>query len=383
MNKQYFFRGFVVFFAFLGLYIPLFAEAPELQYVMPNSWKKITRLSTSEEIVFLQKSESVLQRIVENAYFGGTFLLEEKIRETTRVYRQRAGNEVFYRLITTETKTPDFSDSRNIVFFQSFLHSRNEENILLCMAPYNSVVASQWARFQVFGSIDIIEGTGKVKGILATDICVSEGEKYGSLAIIKDQAAGSSSAVYLPWKDASLISNETELPYYSWSSYHYFEEVHSYIWIKIEASDCLVDEKIPLRYGLQNAFDGDPATSYVENTEDDLMQITFSTSLVIGRFAVKNGYALDRTLYSKNNRIKEIVLFKVDLARMNEQYNITKTAKILSDNTLGYQIIETDGVFANLSVTDLYKGTNYNDTCIAEFNLYTTEYGWLFGDINE
>ncbi|GHV57531.1 hypothetical protein AGMMS49579_23520 [Spirochaetia bacterium] len=369
MDKQYFFRRFVVFFVFLGLYIPLFAEAPELQYVMPNSWKKITRLSTSEEIVFLQESESVLQRIVETAYFGGTFLLEEKIHETTRVYRQRAGNEVFYRLITTETKTPDFSDSRNIVFFQSLLHSRNEENILLCMAPYNGGFATQTAYFKIFSSIDIIEGIGKVKGILVSGIREFEGEKYGSSRIVKGQTVGGSSAAYLPWTDAPLISNETEVPYYSGPTYFYFEEVHSYIWIKIEASNCLVDEKIPLRYGLQNAFDGDPATSYVENTEDDNMQIVISgVGNGCRRIAIINGYAQNEVLYRNNNRIKSI-------------YHNNDRMIILSDNTLIYQIIETENEV--LSVRNLYKGDKYNDTCLAEYNVFLEGFGWLFGDINE
>ena len=41
-------------------------------------------------------------------------------------------------------------------------------------------------------------------------------------------------------------------------------------------NDFLIDKKNPFRYTLQNAFDGDPATSYVENSKNDLIEIIFN-----------------------------------------------------------------------------------------------------------
>jgi hypothetical protein len=138
--------------------------------------------------------------------------------------------------------------------------------------------------------------------------------------------------------------------------------------IEISASSYLVDPNIPFRYGLQNAFDGDPATSYVENTEDDFIEIEFSGIYrygYINKIAIINGYALNATLYNNNNRIKKI--------KFNEQ--------LLKDYDLSHRILDAPQA-QWVIVEDIYKGGIYNDTCIAELNA-KTEHGWLFGDRNE
>jgi hypothetical protein len=144
-----------------------------------------------------------------------------------------------------------------------------------------------------------------------------------------------------------------------------------YTSIRITASDCLVDPNIPLRYSLQNAFDGDPSTSYVENTDDDLMEIYFGIDYGdIEAIAVINGYSQNDNSYKSNNRIKEI--------EDDKGYGVKY---YLKDNTLTFQILKPYGN-SFIYVTDLYKGTRYNDTCIAELNVKTKN-GWLLGDINE
>jgi hypothetical protein len=78
------------------------------------------------------------------------------------------------------------------------------------------------------------------------------------------------------------------------------------------------------------------------------------------------------SLYKDNNRVRKISVFIND----NERKEF-----VLNDNTLSWQFIE-HASFA-MSVTEIYHGAKYNDTCIAEYNVYSSEYGWLFGDINE
>ena len=78
--------------------------------------------------------------------------------------------------------------------------------------------------------------------------------------------------------------------------------------VRIQASDYLFDSRCPLKYSIQNAFDGNPATSYVENTEDDLMKIVLRKISVRKdlevKFAIINGYASSSSLYKANNRSK-------------------------------------------------------------------------------
>ena len=61
-----------------------------------------------------------------------------------------------------------------------------------------------------------------------------------------------------------------------------------------------------LKYSIQNAFDGNPATSYVENTEDDLIRIAISAEGVFDKVRLINGYAKNKELYYSNNRIKTV-----------------------------------------------------------------------------
>jgi hypothetical protein len=113
----------------------------------------------------------------------------------------------------------------------------------------------------------------------------------------------------------------------------------------------------------------------VENTEDDLIDISISGSFFssnpVKRVAIINGYAQNMALYKSNNRLQTILMFKnKELHRLQ-----------LTDNTISWQFIETDG--RGFAVADIYKGEKYNDTCIAEYNICTEQNGWLFGDIDE
>jgi hypothetical protein len=93
--------------------------------------------------------------------------------------------------------------------------------------------------------------------------------------------------------------------------------VQEYSTIRITASDCLVDPNVPLRYSLQNAFDGDPSTSYEENTDDDLIRLDlmYANYEKTKQITIINGYAQNMDLYTRNNRVKEI---SVETYQLNE-----------------------------------------------------------------
>ena len=78
----------------------------------------------------------------------------------------------------------------------------------------------------------------------------------------------------------------------------------------IQASHYLFDSKSPLKYSIQNVFDGNPATSYVENTEDDLIKLSFPVygNKYSGRFTISliNGYASNEKLYQKAYKVEVV-----------------------------------------------------------------------------
>lgn len=110
--------------------------------------------------------------------------------------------------------------------------------------------------------------------------------------------------------------------------------------IYINCSKPLIDEKETFKYTIQNAFDKNPATSYVEDTEDDLMYISFGSQRQLEKIALINGYTLE----------------------LNTQANYTCIPSII--------------------IESYYKGSSYSDTCIAEVDYLFQKDGWLFGGIN-
>jgi hypothetical protein len=275
------------------------------------------------------------------------------------VYRQEAGEDIFYRIIVTANDSPDFM-SRAI----KFVHILVYQNMPLLTRRYNHVSPSQNDTLLIFQGIDIIINKGKAKGIFTSNVWVDIGTTYDSTdwnaGWKSGQTASLSSGDYFTMDDllkGDVPPSETKPT------------------LEIDASDCLVDPSVPLRYGLQSAFDGDHATSYVANTKDALFEIRFgfvwslSTKPLITKLALINGYAQNEELYFANNRIKRI-------AGQGETE--------FQDGILDFQFVDfTQGEQSAITVTELFKGEKYNDTCMAEFNIKLDKTGWLFGDIYE
>lgn len=363
---------FVLLFAVIPA---LYAEAPELRNVMPNSWRKITRLTSVEEEAFLINNKSLLDSIVENMYsepFEGYFLIKDCIYTTSRVYKEQAGTDTFYRIITSSTKDPDFNNAHECRFMQNFIYNYNGKLVWLTDGVYNylSIPGQRNVNFFYYTSIHIVQGNGCAKGVMVATLGVgyiTDGEEKG-YAATKGQIIGSTRVYYYLMEEVEKKINNEE-----------------YAVIQITASGSLVDQNCPLRYGLQNAFDGDPSTSYVENTEDDLMEIdlTYANYEKITKIAVINGYAQNTSLYRRNNRIKTIGI-KSPEWNDDRSYLVDKIKDNLSlkDNCLSYQFFNVSFP-SGVDILDIYRGEIYNDTCIAELNLNVDGYGWLFGDINE
>jgi hypothetical protein len=149
--------------------------------------------------------------------------------------------------------------------------------------------------------------------------------------------------------------------------------------IKITASHPLMDADDPFRYTIQNAFDQNPATSFVEDTEDDLMEciLYFSDKLFqdyqqkqISFIGIKviNGYAQNENLYKLNNRI-------------------TKAGKHKLQETLDYQYLYYGenilGKGLGFGADEIKYGSQYSDTCLSELDFLFTDETLLFGDTNE
>nr|MBP3280738.1 hypothetical protein [Treponema sp.]MBP3283859.1 hypothetical protein [Treponema sp.] len=295
----------------------------------------------------------------------------------------------FYRLLVSEspleaaytaeykskTITADENLSENTVFQIVFIKTKTNALQKIGLFPY----ADKWAT------------QGKTEGFTFNDLMIKTLNKSEIGFFVTEVSVG------FVVDRSKLDENKVKIDYYTcknqiaaynrtwFSKYHIDESITdvSKDSIDIQASDCLFDAKCPLKYSIQNAFDGNPSTSYVENTEDDLMKIIFRKIAIRKdleiKFAVTNGYASNASLYTDNNRIKKCGVangkntpFLVELSDMDLNYQI----KTINRDESAYT-----GLF-EFVVEEVYLGKKYNDTCLAELNFWDySEKEWFFGDL--
>jgi hypothetical protein len=340
-------------------------EPELLRNVMPNCWRLLSRLTETEEKDFIKENTAYFLQVAELLRTYGLGLSYTRWNSTPEycfIYRQQVGNDTFYRVLVTTDSAPDFL-SHTICFYQYLIY---EGAPIYFAGPYNKKTATQREHYSSFYSLDIIHGAERAKGIMETELIISPSNKlnWSEDAMQKNgQLYGDSESHYYLMED---LLNGNRSP------------------IRINATDCLVDHDIPLRYSLQNAFDGDPSTSYVENTDDNLIEISLSflNNRKIKQIAIINGYSQDKDLYIMNNRAKEISVETYQLNSTQTELKIIFLGRwLLEDNTLNYQFVNIEKL-DRFKISDIFLGTTYNNTSIAELN-FLTDNGWLFGDLYE
>ena len=366
------------------------ASAPELRNMMPNSWEKLTRLTEPEEKEFLsrQQVKSDIEGIKSGSWGAPKYTIKEK-----RVYKEKANNVEFYRVLACNQNMADFLNAE----YRDGAAAKAEYDSFIKCSMQQTVYAKQGTReiykicsleYRVYG---ISEGNMETKGceyfvfhdflikelnkneigffITETSIGYQAELKNNNVGIDyckeKGQMCGANSCEFLRVKNEedfvkALRDNDRR--------------------VRIQASDYLFDSRCPLKYSIQNAFDGNPATSYVENTEDDLMKIEFQhiEECHVTGLAIINGYSANEKLYLNNNRIK---VFQYN-SKGIESY-IKKIT--LEDKKMDYQIFSDcfpNHPFAITSgIKEIYYGEKYSDTCLSEINLLCKSNSCLFGEL--
>lgn len=396
-------------------YSTAFSEAPELKSMMPNSWKRLARLSETEERAFISQGagKKSMDEFKKEHYWKDSF--------DFRVYRETVCGIDFYRLLICggELKTfltqaygdrifgdcesaeyAKFDEMRRASTAQ-IVFAKGKDNAWkeiwnMKIRGYSAIepISTPWTDGFVFYDLMIRKLNGREIGFFTTEASVGIRVGNGNpVKITNPNFEGTS-----PWMDdgepLGAYYNKRKGQLVGGCTMYFtkrgvdeeIKSVRAKDEIRVDGSEFLFDPKCPLRYSLQNAFDGDPATSYVENTEDDLMEITFRrlnnirTNLET-TFAIINGYASSRNLYAANNRIRKCGI------KNNEDFPFVVD---VADNIMHYQIKTINrpkdaytGLF-EFVVTNIYRGNRYNDTCMAELNFYDSEKKiWLFGEIDE
>jgi len=334
-------------------------ELELLRNVMPNSWHKLERLTEAEEQAFVIKNINVLLHIEQTIEQASDNI---GTPEYFSVYRQQAGIDTFFRVFVTEDSNPDFM-SRSIRFVQFLVYNEH----IIARGIYNDTHIARDLDY-VFISIDIIEGLERVKGIMITHLL------YNETYIFNNHFSGITGCDYYLWKDiiGSINTGSVNI-------------IGGLTGFKIIASNCLVASDSPLRYSLQNAFDGNPSTAYVSNDEDSqlVIDLSMTTYELIRRIAVINGLAENPSIYRNHNRIEKIGI-RSYVWNDDNSFLITKITDevLLKDNYFSYQLFNVNSP-VEIIVLSTYAGTRYNAASLGELNLYHHDLGWLFGDIDE
>ena len=362
----------------------LHAQAPTMKALVPTEWELMNELTEAETKKFMENHKEIFdycEKISFSHLEGRHFPEQNVCLEETRVFKEAVNGDTFYWVLVPGNRMNDTKEMMEGVswvsekhYFLGLVRVEDGRDRLLFLHPTLNIDTDGRSFYYAVRTYQIIKGKDRNKGIIyyenrfRFDTKEVPGTKFNDVRKVKGQPVGFITAAhyYLFEEEPAETEYCEYLPGFALKNWDY---------INIYASDFLWDLNDPLKYGLQNAFDGNPATSYVENTEDDLFEIKIYDAKYHPLFAIINGYAQNEKLYMDNNRVK---LFNYD-------YN-------LSDGTLNYQFIKGQGD-TKLVVKDFYKGLKYSDTCIAELNMKAVkdfyaelkpeESDWIFGDIDE
>lgn len=338
---------------------------------------QIEELSLEQGIRELQLTEKELKEI--NKDFFGVLehnsnfpaVHESDFDSPVQIFKQtfKETNEVLYRVISY-TKEPERFKNKGI--FQKGYYSNGDSNPNLIFAEFYNTEATILGQSVVsahfnYNFMPVIK-KNKIAGIMIYGI-----EQFDKLNSIVEYEG---STEYLYHKAAVYWKKD-------FSKANLRNEYGNNADIYIECSKPLIDKKDIFKYTIQNAFDKNPATSYVEDTEDDLMYIS-AINPKITKFAIINGYAANKDLYFNNNIITEVAdEWSKDSKYPSEKLTPTNNRYILRNDCLTYQIVNYKK-FSNgyIICSEIQSGQKYSDTCIAELDFYKERIGWIFGGTN-
>ena len=347
------------------------------QVLFGNNYERIEKV-TDENVVetYSSKLKDVYAKVLTDAPFRSGYYGQLNY---FRLYKETFANAQVYRLVGCSEPITDIKiENMSLKTLSQLVFFQREETVYVVdyavqhYTPEGGGMYTAYFTDDYYG-LETIVRNNVLKGIMKhhsenmKEIHYEEGTNDKTI-----EYSGFSNADYYEWKDLqnpqkyNLIKDNVYL----------FDGYNNRI--EIESTRPLIDKKRPLMYTIQNAFDGNPATAYVEDTDDDLFYICVykDRETKFSKISLINGYSSSESIYFNNNRIKEIAHFYID--EFNEKRFFSAAQIEVKDSFSEKQILEWDSSF--IGIQKIYKGKKYTDTCISELDLYNKEIGWLFGE---
>ena len=349
------------------------------QVLFGNNYERIEKV-TDEENILENAYDVIVSAIKKKVDNYPCVLYKYPDFKYNELYKEVFGNGTIYRLLLADEEiTADkilnmsfdyigqamFIIKNNSLYFIAYTFFRYNED-------HDGMFAS--SKVDVYEGMEVINRNNQIKGVMKhkseVEVRTHTNEDTGSHWI---ENKGFSNADYYEWKDLQNPQKYNLIK----DNIYLFDGYNNRI--EIESTRPLIDKKRPLMYTIQNAFDGNPATAYVEDTDDDLFSISMNDVRTkdpkkeeVTKIKIINGYSSGENFYVFNNRIKSI-----------SHYNWkTKVNDILAvkDTPFIFQEIDYISGAGNFEVKELYKGSKYSDTCLSEVDFYYKKFSWLFGE---
>ena len=348
------------------------------QVLFGNNYERIEKV-TDENVVksYTSKLKDVYAKVLTDAPFRSGYYGQLNY---FRLYKETFANAQVYRLVGCSEPITDIKiENMSLKTLSQLVFFQREETVYVVdyavqhYTPegggmYTAYFTDDYYGLETIVRNNVLKGIMKHQSENMKEIHYEEGTNDKTI-----EYSGFSNADYYEWKDLqnpqkyNLIKDNVYL----------FDGYNNRI--EIESTRPLIDKKRPLMYTIQNAFDGNPATAYVEDTDDDLFSISMNDVRTkdpkkeeVTKIKIINGYSSGENFYVFNNRIKSI-----------SHYNWkTKVNDILAvkDTPFIFQEIDYISGAGNFEVKELYKGSKYSDTCLSEVDFYYKKFGWLFGE---
>ncbi|MEJ2665101.1 MAG: discoidin domain-containing protein [Spirochaetia bacterium] len=161
----------------------------------------------------------------------------------------------------------------------------------------------------------------------------------------------------------------------------------------VKASSVLKDTSFD--YSPENVFDGDPATAWVEGVKGagigqslsiDITPYTAGGKIngyyVVDKIGIIGGYASSADIFHKNNRVKRLqVDYESQYIENGEPKDMRESKVFTLRDTMDMQYLKFPHPVKissfTVTILDVYKGSRYDDTCIAELRLFTSDIGFV------
>ena len=319
----------------------------ERRILFGENYQTIQKISKESESIIKDSYSNVLAFANKFHFFSDSSLIEHGI------YKEVHNSFVFYRFLFTDNHSYGTFVFNYLQIFclayknklyildSSYLHK--EQLVEETIHGSDEHIYSNYSVIQEKGEFEIIMHQTKDKTEFYAD---EEGDSEKTIEVSGEGVAyfyKLSDILKRIEKSNSITDTITQVELKEYKTVH--------------CQSTLIDEKRPFLYTIQNAFDKNPETAYVEKSEDDDISISIVSDKKIKRVGIINGFVKTPNLYASNNRIR-----KIDI-----NHKLFELKDMHSKDFVFFDIALSSDIY--IQTVELYKGTKYSDTCIAEIQV--------------